>query len=363
MQSASPEFICTVGYWLIALCLAIPPQEFRSAGLTVQNVLSHWLGSEEMHFIYYHMKRSAATLVFHSLIPLGYYIMMAMAMPEWNFWYFWTVSLYWQIYFYLSVFLLCIGCLLAFYWSRRKWNNHPIATILGYHGDSWRAVASSVNIEFRRFDKFATGPPGQRVIVTDSWVIKMTTYGICMAHQGDVHLTLIGTQEHDIYYESNTSVQFLNIRVDSVNQHVKPFTIRLNSTEYSDLKEKLSAPVRNARNIVIHQSLTDRFLDTFREQVGLNPVFRLPGDYMDLDPCIGCMQTTANVKLQKLCDNPNGGDCIQCFCRPMWCLECMSKWFASRQNQNEPQSWLSSKSPCPTCRSKFCILDVCQVQR
>ncbi|XP_077861519.1 transmembrane protein 129-like, partial [Saccoglossus kowalevskii] len=137
----------------------------------------------------------------------------------------------------------------------------------------------------------------------------------------------------------------------------------LNSGEYSDLREKLSAPIRNARNIVIHQSLSDQFLEAFREQVGLNPVYILPPEHADLEPCIGCMQSTANIKLQKLCDEPNTGDCIQCYCRPMWCLECMSKWFASRQNQNEPQTWLSSKSPCPTCRSKFCILDVCRVNR
>ncbi|XP_002733754.2 E3 ubiquitin-protein ligase TM129-like, partial [Saccoglossus kowalevskii] len=215
MEKASMEFMFTLGYWLIALCLAIPPQEFRSAGLTVQNVLSHWLGSEEMHFVYYHLKRTTATLVFHCFIPLGYYIGLAIAVPDLNLWNFWSVSQVWQFYICISIGILIFGILLAFYWSRRKWDNHPIAKKLGYHGDTWRAVASSVNIEFRRFDKFATGPPGQRVIVTESWVIKTATYTLYIAHQGDVHLTLVGSQEHDIYYESNTAVQFLNITVAS----------------------------------------------------------------------------------------------------------------------------------------------------
>ena len=54
------------------------------------------------------------------------------------------------------------------------------------------------------------------------------------------------------------------------------FFFRLNSLEYRDLKEKLQAPVRNARNIVIKQSLSDQFLEAFREQVNENQVFRLP---------------------------------------------------------------------------------------
>ena len=46
--------------------------------------------------------------------------------------------------------------------------------------------------------------------------------------------------------------------------------------EFGDLKEKLQAPVRNARNIVIHQSVTDMFLKAFIEQVDKNPLFSPP---------------------------------------------------------------------------------------
>ena len=80
------------------------------------------------------------------------------------------------------------------------------------------------------------------------------------------------------------------------------------------------------------------------------------------------MQKESDVKLQKRCevDNPGeGGDnddrCVQCFCRPMWCLECMGKWFASRQDQSRPETWMGSRSPCPTCRAKFCMLDICKI--
>ena len=83
----------------------------------------------------------------------------------------------------------------------------------------------------------------------------------------------------------------------------------------------------------------------------------------DPEPCIGCMQQPANLKLQKLCALSGEGECIPCYCRPMWCIDCMGKWFASRQDQHQPERWLASTSPCPTCRATFCMLDVCLVTR
>ena len=88
----------------------------------------------------------------------------------------------------------------------------------------------------------------------------------------------------------------------------------------------------------------------------------------ELEPCIGCMVNQADVKLQRRCltegvEPGENGACVTCYCRPMWCISCMGKWFASRQNQNRPDTWLGSKCPCPTCRSKFCILDVCPIQQ
>ena len=50
------------------------------------------------------------------------------------------------------------------------------------------------------------------------------------------------------------------------------------ATEYNDLKEKLQAPIRNARNVVIRQSLSDRFLEAFQQHVDGNPVYHKPPD-------------------------------------------------------------------------------------
>lgn len=51
---------------------------------------------------------------------------------------------------------------------------------------------------------------------------------------------------------------------------------RLNSTEYADLRDKLRAPIRNSADVVIHQTISELFLDTFRAQVALNQPYGLP---------------------------------------------------------------------------------------
>lgn len=71
-----------------------------------------------------------------------------------------------------------------------------------------------------------SGIPGRRLIVTDSWVMKTSAYQVHIAHQSDIHLTLVAAQEHELSHESPTGAQFLTISVDSVRDGVKPFSIR-----------------------------------------------------------------------------------------------------------------------------------------
>lgn len=67
----SPEVTFTLAYLVFAVCFVFTPNEFYSAGLTVQNLLSGWLGSEDAAFVPYHLRRTSATLLCHSLLPLG----------------------------------------------------------------------------------------------------------------------------------------------------------------------------------------------------------------------------------------------------------------------------------------------------
>uniref|UniRef100_A0A667XCD0 Transmembrane protein 129, E3 ubiquitin protein ligase n=1 Tax=Myripristis murdjan TaxID=586833 RepID=A0A667XCD0_9TELE len=359
----SPEVTFTLAYIVFAICFVFTPDEFRSAGLTVQHLFSSWLGSEDVGFIQYHVKRTSITILVHSALPLGYYMGMCIAAPEKNLGYIHQLSDSWRAFLLLSFCLQLASWTLIIYWSHLHWSNHPISRALQAHAfppySGWGTVATSINTEFRQIDKFATGAPGARVIITDTWVLKVTTYHVYVALQNDSHLTVTESRQHQLSPESASPTQILTLRVESINPNVRAFDIRLNSTEYAELREKLHAPIRNAANVVIHQTISDLFLETFKAQVELNQPYMLPSG-QDLEPCIGCMQFPAGAKLIRLCCE-DGQCCQPCFCRPMWCLSCLGRWFASRQDQQRPETWLASKVPCPTCRARFCILDVCLV--
>lgn len=128
------------------------------------------------------------------------------------------------------------------------------------------------------------------------------------------------------------------------------------------MQDKVQHPIIILQNVTFHKTLLDRFIDIFKEQAFKNQVYVTSEE---LEYCIGCMQVRSNIKLDKRCGNtterPILDDCTMCHCRPMWCVECMAKWFASRQDENTPEIWLSSKCTCPVCRAKFCLLDVCPV--
>nr|XP_020451023.1 E3 ubiquitin-protein ligase TM129 [Monopterus albus] len=363
----SPELGFTLAYIVFSLCFVFTPNEFRSAGLTIQNLFSSWLGSEDLGFIQYHVRRTSVTVLVHSALPLGYYMGMCIAAPEKKLGFIHQVDGLWRAFLLLSLCLHLASWALVIYWSHSHWCSHPISWTLQVHiqppHSSWGAVASSINREFRRIDKFATGAPGARVIVTDSWVLKVTTYHVYMALQSECHVTVTESRQHQLNPDSTSPTQILTLRVNSINPAVKSFDIRLNSTEFAEFSEKLNSPIRTSANVVIYQTISELFLETFSAQVDLNQPYILPSG-QEIESCIGCMQVPANTKLVRLCctQTDNDSDCQQCFCRPMWCLSCLGRWFASRQDQQRPETWLSSRVPCPTCRAKFCILDICVVR-
>lgn len=71
LSMESPAVTFTLAYVVFAVCFVFPPDEVRSAGLTVQSLLAAWLGSEDAAFVQYHLRRSTGTLLAHSLLPLG----------------------------------------------------------------------------------------------------------------------------------------------------------------------------------------------------------------------------------------------------------------------------------------------------
>jgi len=360
-------------------------KEFSGAGLSPEIFLSYndWIGSEEMRFFSYHMKRTAGSMVLHSLLPAGYLLgysyftsIIDRNHPTMaDFWAHWPV--FWNILM-VSVLLPVLAATTVWFWSLNGWERHPFISKLKLYASSntWRQVAADVETEFRRIDKISIRTnPLSKVVVTDNWIVMVGAWpwSLQVSHQSDVSLQLASSEHHRISTEGEIGgAQFLHIKVINRKPEVPSFTFRLNSLEYQNLQDKVTGTIDNLENILVYKTVSERFVDVFKEQISENPRASVT---VELEPCIGCMAQTANVKIQRACESSQegaadgggggaagaGGEenaCVNCYCRPMWCIDCMAKWFASRQDQSSPETWLGSKCPCPTCRSKFCVRDV-----
>lgn len=346
-------------YLVVVLCFILPPKEFAAAGLTIQNLFSSYLGSKDVDFIGYHIRRTWVTVVVHSLLPVVYYIGLTVVSPELQLLKFTQLSSF-ALLFALCCFgaALC-GLALGLLWTYSKYNYHPLVNDLKKYGTPWRGVAAQINLEFRRLEKYSSITGGTSIYVTDSWILKCTAYKVYIAQQTGSHLSILKSEEFQYSHDTNQAAQYIHLSVSSIAPHEQTFTLHLNALEYSELKDRLNAPIRNVRSVVIQQTISDRFLEAFKQQVSHNGTIEIPQiGQNDIENCIGCMVKTANIKLMKRCGEQGDGECQQCYCRPMWCLECMGRWFASRQDQNLPSDWLSSFAPCPTCRAPFCMADV-----
>ncbi|XP_020286754.1 E3 ubiquitin-protein ligase TM129 [Pseudomyrmex gracilis] len=355
----------TLFYLLMAGSIVYPPTEFVSAGLTVNDIFSKWLGSESEFFIQYHIRRSVVTLFVHSMLPLGYILGLIF------FGHVDTAKLIDRNNFELIV-ILCIAIVPLYTlhkiceWYIENWNKHPIAQNLAAYSNnntSWTSVASDINTEYRRISKIIIVTNSvTRVVATDNWIIKITLYKVQVAHQSDTTLVVNKSDTHLMSPATRDQIQFINIQVKPMRALAQAFDIRLNALDFKDLQDQVSPQIIVLQNITFYRTLLDRFIDTFKEEVNKNPFYDTA---QELDQCIGCMQAPSNVKLKKLCGNSESrgpDECSTCYCRPMWCIDCMARWFASRQDENEPETWLSSQCTCPVCRAKFCILDVCHVR-
>ena len=73
---------------------------------------------------------------------------------------------------------------------------------------------------------YVLGGHGRRLYVTDSWILKTSTYYLYIAHQNDINLTLEATEDHPLSYENNVSAQFLHITVQRTEPYLRDFQIR-----------------------------------------------------------------------------------------------------------------------------------------
>lgn len=172
----SPEYIFTLVYFLLTICVIYPPTEFSSAGLTIPLLFSNFLGNEHEHFIAYHMKKSCLYLVVYSALPLGYIILYCLLGYTFEvsyepFKYFRIViainfqlselltsySVFWRVFAASSVVLPCLSIYQILDWTRNNYEKHPIAVNLQKfcnNNTNWQTVAENISIEFRRYVYF-----------------------------------------------------------------------------------------------------------------------------------------------------------------------------------------------------------------
>uniref|UniRef100_A0A914XJ95 Transmembrane protein 129 n=1 Tax=Plectus sambesii TaxID=2011161 RepID=A0A914XJ95_9BILA len=358
-------------FLLFALCIIFPPTEFCSAGLTLEGVFGHFLGDEQTSFVEYHLRRSTLTVVSHFCLPLLYFLFLEFL--EDGITIFVLEPHHILQYGAVASIAIAIGAFtFGFYRKSADWATHPTVKALKQYDPDWRRIAQSIDIEYRRIDKFCVALGGiRRVVVTDSWVMFVSSYGLYLSQQSDVDLKAVRADEHSISHHTSDaqSVQFIDIQVVNTVKAIAPFTLRLNADMLRDLRTKLARPVAMARDVILRHSLNERFVHAFLAQVESNPRVDLdPLIKERLDLCLGCSIEPTNVKLEKNCldmahqqmdmDGRPIPNCSQCFCRPMWCVACMARIYAAKQEQNRPERWMSGKASCPTCRTTFCVLDV-----
>lgn len=176
------------------------------------------------------------------------------------------------------------------------------------------------------------------------------------------------SETYNIARDNSDALQIISIIVQPDRVGVDDFYIRINALEFRTLEDRISRPITIPSNVQFHRNIIDRFVEVFKNQVALNPKYA--SDHIT-DKCFACMIVEPNIKIHKQCLDidaagraiPEQDQCKDCYCRPMWCVECLARWFAARQNDFDRDVWLEKKCTCPMCRSTFCLLDVSYVER
>lgn len=169
--------------------------------------------------------------------------------------------------------------------------------------------------------------------------------------------------------DSSEDVQFVNILVKPTRTGVPSFNIRINALHFQDLQDR-TRPIVILSNVRFRRSTMEQWIEVFKNEIDKNPRYKINPNHIS-DSCFACMVVEPNIKISKNCDDLNvNGDiipendrCRNCYCRPMWCTECLAKWFAARQHEYSKEVWLEQKCTCPMCRAPFCILDVCYIEK
>lgn len=67
----------------------------------------------------------------------------------------------------------------------------------------------------------------------------------------------------------------MNIQVKPTRTGVTHFTIRINALDFRELQDRMARPITVLSSVQFHQTILDRWIEVFKEQVELNPRYRI----------------------------------------------------------------------------------------
>lgn len=143
MQEA--EFVFSLVYTLFALGVIYPPQEFENIGLTINNVFSTFLGSIEIEFIQYQLRRTCLTLFIHSVLPTIYLVSYHLKFGD-------LFEHNWNSFVISAILSPMISSGIIYYWCRNEYAMHPLTKNLRKYvrNNNWLQAAIDINAEYRR---------------------------------------------------------------------------------------------------------------------------------------------------------------------------------------------------------------------
>uniref|UniRef100_A0A182YL88 Uncharacterized protein n=1 Tax=Anopheles stephensi TaxID=30069 RepID=A0A182YL88_ANOST len=374
-----PHIVYCIIFVMLFFFTIFPTSEMESVGLTVNQLCTHYLAAET-DFVLYHLKATSVKLLIHSAMPFGYVIfiwLMAWMNPD-ELVMQQNSSSYaetaWAAFCTGSGTLLLVAMLTVFYWAMDGWSHHPIAKQLHLLTTpdlpDWRSVATNINDEYRRDTKISIRSNAiSTLVVTESWIIKTNMYVHNIVPQSEAQLCAYKIDRKEVITDTLESAEFVNILVKPQVSRVRPFIIRINISHIKELRDRLNRPMLVMPSVQF-RSLTERFVEAFKEEVAQNPTIASTFVPEDGDCCLACLQAQPDVKIVKYCLDesvtgaplPESERCQPCGCRPLWCVGCLATWFASQQRRVDRDTWLSKKTTCPMCRARFCVRDVCYLE-
>uniref|UniRef100_A0A0X3PB64 E3 ubiquitin-protein ligase TM129 n=1 Tax=Schistocephalus solidus TaxID=70667 RepID=A0A0X3PB64_SCHSO len=309
------DVVLTMSYALFAFGLIVPPDVLLASGLTLENLFHRWLGSEEISFVTYHLRRTIMVRLVAGFLPLGYFLfMMFFASTSL------ATYLLGGIGLSLSLALVIFTHVCTVWYARGTWEGHPTVRNLceivkrvqetpPTEGDppelellrslsSWQSVASHIDAECRRLEKFTaysgrgliSSWPGRRFLVTNSWILfsHASTFKPIFQFMGRLcamvvdSQTLLDTQTTTMSGHpagENLGTQTMaTVRIVDSENGLCQLSVVIPVGDLEELRTYLQFPLIVAQGVVLEPTIVQQFLTAFLRLVAENPTVRPPAD-------------------------------------------------------------------------------------